>query len=251
MNRLMAALLGIGAVGLLLLVILVSAAFATFLLVENFTALLQLMPAQPDGSFRTLASLFGVFFSALTATGLAILTFVLNARRAERAQRKQHTINILFQSRMSEYFQDTNRRRKEIFPTDQDIFLEDWKEKRALGGKFAEGADALQQMLNYYEFIAVGINQKDLDEELLRQSLRGIMCNLVDDARFMIAELRAGDEKTLTHLAELYERWRDKGEKRNYVDKISERPLPSPRELRFTLQARARSAQSRSGTSDQ
>ncbi|MBT8152853.1 DUF4760 domain-containing protein [Epibacterium ulvae] len=239
MDRVISGLLIIGALGFLVLLILVSAGFATFLLTGEFRALLTLIPDQPDGEFRILVSLFGIAASALTAVGgilFAVFSYFRNARRAEAAQRKQHTINILFQSRLSEYFQKTNSLRKEIFPTDQDIFLDDWKAARSGTDKPREGAEALQQLLNYYEFLAVGIAQGDLDKDLLHKSIRGIMCNLVDDARYMIAELRENDPNTLDYLAQLYEEWRV--EKLNYAGALSERAIPTSSELAEALARR-------------
>ena len=241
MERVVTGLLIIGALVFFVFLILVSAGFATFLLTGEFRALLDLIPDEPDGEFRVLVSLFGIAASALTAVGgilFAVFSYFRNAKRAEASQRKQHTINILFQSRLSEYFQKTNSLRKEIFPTDHDIYLDDWKAARAQEGKSREGAEALQQLLNYYEFLAVGIAQGDLDKDLLRQSIRGIMCNLVDDARFMIAELRRNDRKTLEFLVALYDDWRD--EKLNYAGVLSERAIPTPAELEAALALRGK-----------
>lgn len=237
----MAGLLALGALAFLVLLILISAGMSTFLLTAEFRALLHLIPDQPDGEFRILVSLFGIAVSALTAVGgilFAVYSYFRNAKRAEAAQRKQHTINILFQSRLSEHFQKTNSLRKEIFPTDQDIFLDDWKAARARDGKPREGAEALQQLLNYYEFLAVGMSQGDLDKDLLHKSIRGIMCNLVDDARYMIAELRENDAKTLEYLASLYEEWRE--ERLNYAGVLSERAIPTPTELKAALGRRSK-----------
>ncbi|MQY43009.1 DUF4760 domain-containing protein [Epibacterium sp. SM1969] len=240
MDRFLIGLLMFGAVGVLCLVILVTGGFAAFLFAGEYRDLLNLIPDNPTGEHRILVSLLGIATATVTALvttaiGLfaAYRTYRNTAAANARAQRKQHTINILFQSRLSEYFQTTNSLRKEIFPTDQDIYLDDWKAARAQNGKPREGAEALQQLLNYYEFLAVGIEQGDLDKDLLRKSIRGIMCNLVDDARFMIAELRENDPTTLEHLAQLYEEWR--AEKLNYAGVLSERAIPSSAEVAAAL----------------
>ncbi len=240
----MAGILAVGALGFLVLVILISAGFAAFLLTGEFRALLSVIPDDPSNEHRILVSLLGIATATVTAlftTGIGLFaayrTYRNTAKTNAKAQRKQHTINILFQSRLSEYFQKTNSLRKEVFPTDQDIFLDDWKAARAGEDKPREGAEALQQLLNYYEFLAVGIAQGDLDKDLLHKSIRGIMCNLVDDARYMIAELRENDPNTLEYLAQLYDEWRV--EKLNYAGALSERPIPTPQELADALANRS------------
>lgn len=240
MDRFAIGLLMFGALAFLCLLILVSGGFAAFLFTHEYRGLLALIPDNPTGEHRILVSLLGIATATITAlvtTGIGLFaayrTYRRTAEANARAQRKQHTINILFQSRLSEYFQTTNALRKEVFPTDQDIYLDDWKAARAEAGKPREGAEALQQLLNYYEFLSVGIDQGDLDKELLHKSIRGIMCNLVDDARFMIAELRENDPNTLVYLAQLYEEWR--AEKLNYAGVLSERAIPSSDELKAAL----------------
>ncbi len=81
-------------------------------------------------------------------------------------------------------------------------------------------------MLNYYEFLALGIETGDLDEDMLRRSVRGIMCSLVDDARQIVAELNRRDRKTYGELIRLYNRWRS--ESALDTDGMpNERPIPN------------------------
>jgi hypothetical protein len=219
-------------------VILVFAALSTFLITGEFQALLRHIPDQPSEDYKILVTLFGIAAATLTAVlGLlvALWTYRRSSKATRLAQRKQHTITILFETRLSEYFQRTNTQRKLAFPVDQDITLADWRAARTATGSspqdearaaaLRDGADALQQMLNYYEFLAVGIAQQDLDKDLLKASIRGIMCNLVDDARIMIAELRQNDPKTMEHLVHLYEEWR-RDDAINHNGEITERPIP-------------------------
>ncbi len=223
---------------LAVLAILFAISLGLSLLLDQKDAILQAIPDDPGNKDRIFVALVGIGSSLLTAllgVGVAIWTYVRSSAAALRAGRKQHTITILFQTRVSKDFQATNAARKAAFPVDQDITLDAWQAARhataetagsaARATELQNGADALQQLLNYYEFLAVGIAQGDLDEDLLRASIRGIMCNLVDDSRHMIAALRQNNPQTLEHLVDLYGRWRRDGAI-NHNNAATERPIP-------------------------
>lgn len=209
----------------------------------------RLIPDETDGKF---ANTLGVISSLIAFGGfaVAIYSFRKNAatNRAQVAeqnarthlqQKKQHTITILFETRLSEQFQVANRKRRQVFPEYKDIAYDDWNAARRAktvdfyGDKDAatkaqtmrEGAESLQMMLNYYEFLAVGLRQDDLDEDLLKGTVRGIMCNLVDDSRLLISHLRKSDEKTFENLVWLYNRWRREGVT-DVNGNPTERPIP-------------------------
>lgn len=78
-------------------------------------------------------------------------------------------------------------------------------------------------MLNYYEFVAFGVDMRDLDKTLLKGTIRSIMCNLVQDARYVIADQRAESATHYEHLAKLYEEWRE-----NRFDAIPSPGTPFP-----------------------
>lgn len=138
----------------------------------------------------------------------------------DRFQRsKQHTVTILFESRLSPEFRRLNALRRSEYPAGDDILYSEWSTAYFVGKQGSEqktsstdAARALIELLNYYEFLALGIAKDDLDEELLKKSLRGIMCALVDDARDVIFHLREKNIRTYENLSDLYEQWRDKSE---------------------------------------
>lgn len=159
------------------------------------------------------------------------------------AQTKQHTMNLLIESRFAPFLLELNTDRKAGFPEYKDILYTDWasamaaprndeplQTERVVARRKA--ARALTELLNYYEFLASGIRLGDLDEELLKENVRGFFCNLVDDARFVIIGLRKKQNSDLTYknLIWLYERWR----RDNATDingNPNERPLPLPNEV--------------------
>lgn len=172
---------------------------------------------------------------AVATFGLAaaLATYVLTSRAQQRQARIRHSFDVLFQVRMSQEFRVQRERRHAIFPEDTEISWHDWK--RARDGDLTTrhsraeqraGAEALLFLLNYYEFLALGIAMGDLDEEMLRRSLRGIMCNMEDDARFVIAGVRGVNPLAYDNLCRLYESWRRDGA-RDIRGGPNERPIPA------------------------
>lgn len=86
-------------------------------------------------------------------------------------------------------------------------------------GANPKDVEALQYILNYLEFVAVGIRQGELDEALMKQTLRGIVVNVRDFAKPYIAFQRGVSDgkverpKYLEHFLWLDARWRMKSEK--------------------------------------
>jgi len=167
------------------------------------------VPASLDP--RVLATLAALFFG--------VFSFFYRSHEAERQSKKQHTLKMLFDTRLSSEFRQHLERRKMHFPEgefvdpakfmsylraerDRDLSDDEARERR-------QSAEALRSLLNYYEFIALGIARDDLDEEMLKGTIRGIMCNLVMDCVHLIVDVREDDPRTFEHLARLYERWRD------------------------------------------
>lgn len=173
----------------------------------------------------------------LGGMAFAIYSFRASAEAARLQQKKQHTITILFESRLSPELREANTTRKAVFPVGTDISYEVWNNayrrlnlppnaKPEEADRQNAAAEALVTLLNYYEFLALGIKLDDLDPDLLKGSIRGLMCNLVDDARFVIAHLRAINGKTYENLAELYDDWRDPTA-RDTQGVLSEREIPA------------------------
>lgn len=157
--------------------------------------------------------------ATLTALFFAVFSFFFRSVEAERQSRKQHTIKILFDTRLSTEFRQHLEYRRLHFPEDEPVLPGKYLDyirssrDRELSDEDAferrKSAEGMRSLLNYYEFIALGIETGDLHEEMLKGSIRGIMCNLVRDAHPLLVEIRADNARAYEHLAALYERWRD------------------------------------------
>lgn len=167
------------------------------------------LPASFD--VRVLATLAALFFG--------VFSFFYRSYEAEAQSRKQHTIKILFDSRMSPEFREHLERRKHHFPEGERVDPEKYNayltasRDRELTSKAAterrKSAEGLRSLLNYYEFLALGIERHDLDEGMMKGSIRGMMCNLVADAYDVISGLQADNPRAYEHLTALYDRWTD------------------------------------------
>ena len=200
---------------------------------DGLRVVCEQFPESPSPRYITFATILGAIV-ALLGVIAAILTFTISSRANRVAQRKQHMITILLGTRLSDQFQMINMMRKAIYPSgetvDPTVFYADYRAPYAPARNSAtcrrRAAEALVSPLNYSEFLAMGLDQGDLDETMLRKTVRGIMYRLVDDAREIIASERRENDKTFEHLAALYANWRDP----DAVDSArlpNERPIPA------------------------
>ncbi|SFS46888.1 protein of unknown function [Sulfitobacter marinus] len=203
----------------------------------SLSSVYALFPNKPSPQYTAFLTATGTIVAAISVVA-AILTFWFSTRAARHAQRKQHTITVLLETRLSSEFQGTIEKRRAYFPEYTDVAFDDWNAARntmtppgASMDVIAEhkvrrdSALALTTLLNYYEFLAVGITEGDLDEEMLKKTLRSIMCNLVDDSRHLIAGMQKINPNTYEHLTALYGQWR-KQNARDINGSPNERPIP-------------------------
>jgi hypothetical protein len=154
----------------------------------------------------------------LASVALGFATFVFTSQRSRNQERQQHTITILFQTRLSSEFRENLAKRKEIFSEGVQVSHKIYKSMlNARAGdemsaeearKCRECAEAIRFLLNYYEFIALGIVRRDLDEGMLRGSIRGIMCALVVDMANILKGAQADNPLAYRNLIWLFQRWR-------------------------------------------
>lgn len=126
---------------------------------------------------------------------------VINLRNSVR----QHTISTLLQSRLSATYMK--------YADDLSTHYEDYDKRRnknaALREAATDGVDilALRYILNYFEFIAIGVKRGDLDEDTLRDSLRSILRKNVAMSRPWIMQVRMGNDMLYQNLLWLHDRW--------------------------------------------
>jgi hypothetical protein len=144
--------------------------------------------------------------AALTFTGWLTREFF-----ALRALRKQHTVTVLLQSRLSTAFNEKYKIMLAKYPVTKGITpvaANDWDDAAKI-----DAIEAVKYFLNYYEFIAIGIRTGDLDEDFLFLSLGGIVPNLWKLGENYIEFARKKHGSVFENLEWLKNKWRARAEK--------------------------------------
>lgn len=131
-----------------------------------------------------------------------LIAGIINLRNSIR----QHTISTLLQSRLSAtYMQYADKLSKHYGEYEARK-----KSNPALRENATDNVDilALRYILNYFEFIAIGIKRGDLDEDMLRDSLRGILLKNVAISRPWIMLERVQNRNLYENLLWLHDRWK-------------------------------------------
>tara|TARA_R110002073_G_scaffold101981_3_gene231603 strand:+ start:116 stop:1324 length:1209 start_codon:yes stop_codon:yes gene_type:complete len=157
---------------------------------------------------------FMVFFSGLYSAALLLLGNWISGMRNAGFMRMEVTLKLLMESRFSETAQEKGRLLRQNFAKSRPIpeeFLyladlsqfefEEKLEAAKAGGiapkqgaqlsSIYESVHAAKWSLNYYEFIAIGIKNRDFDEDLLRDSIEEMLedaalisCLLIHNYRY-------------------------------------------------------------------
>lgn len=162
-------------------------------------------------------------------SGLAAVTgWIFTAMVTMRNLTKQHTITTLLQSRLSVTYMENVKAVNASFTHHGKIIplTQAEIESPPPGVNLV----ALTYILNYLEFVALGIRHGDLHEGVMKSSLRGILCDTVSVAEQLIETRRRINQhgrrpSVYEHLMWLDARWRDSG---LTPEKISRPPVKLP-----------------------
>lgn len=142
------------------------------------------------------------------AAVMAVVGWMTSAIVTIRNSVKQHTINTLLQSRLSAVYMDKAGK------VNAALALPNGGVKKLTADQVRAADPIVGEVtffLNYFEFIAVGVRHGDLDEDLMRGSIRGFVRRLYSVAEEYITANRvdaAGNKtRTLEHLSWLHGRW--------------------------------------------
>ena len=146
----------------------------------------------------------GSELAILIAAGFATLGWLYTARRARTLSRKQHTVNIIVQAYFNkEYREALTAIASTLRPgTCPDLTQQD---NNVLLQHF-------RMVMNHYEFLGAGIRNGDFDEQLLIDSQRGSIVQLVETCRTHIYRVRDSRRRQAIyeHIEWLYNRWEKK-----------------------------------------
>jgi Domain of unknown function (DUF4760) len=146
---------------------------------------------------------------AITVGYLATIGWVYTNYMNLRSQQRAHTMNVLLSLRTNAVLNEHRINFFREYPYGKKMRAEDLPRLRAeridpksynitSSNRATAILDSVQYMANLYEFICVGMKQGDLDETIIKMSLRGILVGyydlvkpFIDDARF--------DDKGVSH----------------------------------------------------
>jgi hypothetical protein len=120
-----------------------------------------------------------------------------------RNSRKQHTINLITTLMTNQKRIEDKEKIREKLPRSQRL-------NRTILDYDAENdplAQAIDRELNFYEFIAIGLATGDLDENIARRMLDGLLTNCVWQVEDYILHWRSKNKTTWEDVSELYKRW--------------------------------------------
>jgi hypothetical protein len=143
----------------------------------------------------------------IIASGTAIIGWLFTSQVSTINTIKANSIQILMQSRFSEEYQKNLCKTVDIHvrtlvPGVRNLSLNTYN------GLIQEEKNAIQYMLNYFEFLSIGIRCGELDEELLKKSLRTIIITNFDFYKEFIDEKQRISNANLANLICLVTRWR-------------------------------------------
>jgi hypothetical protein len=138
----------------------------------------------------------------------AMLGWMVTVATARRNSRKQHTMAVLTQVRISTEVNNRVRSIYKQFPLGQTITENDLRD-----ASNAQAIADVRYMLNYYEFLAVALKHGDLDRRLLKDCIRGQLCDFYKKAEVIIIESRKSDprgeieSRRYSELGSLFRKW--------------------------------------------
>lgn len=156
------------------------------------------------------------------AVTVALITLLWHSIGKVRIDRVTRTFEFLIATRSSERLVELRRLRKQFFAEGEPISAE-WFARHIhmsdiqVGSdsnliRSREAAEAIREMLNTYEFMALRASKSDLDRNILRKALRGIVSSFVIDCMPAIEHARSQNPVAYRHLVELYQEWRSLGD---------------------------------------
>jgi Domain of unknown function (DUF4760) len=156
----------------------------------------------------------------ITSAILTVHSWQISHDNSALAVRKQQSLAILLGMRQNELFQLHSASVLNRFPFGTVLTPEAVNEMRQERDKWNyfpkdDGNvsyptwESIVWLANYYEFIAIGIRNSNLDEELFKDSIRMIVVRFHDKVKALIDYVQQQEnERAYIHLRELVTRWR-------------------------------------------
>ena len=149
----------------------------------------------------------GSMWIGLASAAVAMITWMGTSFVALRNSIKQHTITTLLQMRLSATYMGYADTVSKHFIDYDSRLKKDLRLPETEKSTDKLDLNALRYILNYFEFLAIGISRADFDEGMLRSSLRSILRKNVQMSRSYIRDSQELNPFLYEHLAWLHDRW--------------------------------------------
>jgi hypothetical protein len=142
---------------------------------------------------------------AACGAAAAVIGWMFTNLMSLRNSIRQHTITTLLQSRLSATYMH--------YADKLSSHYSDYEARKASDPALKESptekvdVNALRYILNYFEFIAIGIKRGDLDEGMLKDSLRSILAKNIEMSSEWLEKSRAQNDRYYANLLWLHGRW--------------------------------------------
>ncbi|MEX5426457.1 DUF4760 domain-containing protein [Acinetobacter radioresistens] len=147
-----------------------------------------------------------IMFGYLTI-GFATVGWLFTNYITSKNSIRQHTLTVLTQMRMStEFMKNANKLQAEI--ENGTIITYDYYNAIGIENKDKELKESVRFILNYLEFVSVGIRLGDLDESLVKESQRGMFQFAFTACEDFILERNKINKTTYQHLIATIEKWK-------------------------------------------
>lgn len=155
---------------------------------------------------------------------LATLGWVNAQKNARDSQKKQHTVNLIMQQRLHETFRlhqmnvgSIVKPNKTLGKVEYDALkakLQSWKlNEQEVGKTRYPEYSSISWVANYYEFISIGLVNEDLDEGMIKDAFREMMCEYYCRVHEHIKDAQGRDDKghiqkeSYLFYTEIFYRW--------------------------------------------
>lgn len=200
-----------------------------------------------NANYRTLTDNFAVspeqFGSSLPYIYVGILgifatvaAIFITSGVSRYNQRKQDTMRMLLESRLSPHYSHLTETARTYFSSIDDGTAQTYETYIAdVGGvgRKRKDARAVEEILNYFDFVSAGVLLRNYDEAMVKKTIRGILCNRVYRMRFIIQEVREVNVLAYENLVAVYRRWHNVDVDKILPDDVDLGPTPPKRLLRL------------------
>lgn len=174
----------------------------------------------------TMSNMISISTAIFASSSVAVGWFV-HEYTQKNSLRKQHTVNVLNSSRMSEVYHAQSKEfnktysSKSITKADVDAYIgwrkgekikvdnaDDFEAEESRLKQVFDSIEAAIYLLNYYEFICAGIHNEDLDEKYLKSTISCITVNLYDTCKELLYEFKRMNKLYYRYLDFQVSKWR-------------------------------------------